>query len=62
MLKLNNLELALCMTFKFYKSVVETLKLKVRKFLGLIPRFLGVTADKLLGVFLPRGRIYSKFS
>ena len=55
--KFNNLELALCMALRFYKSVVKRLKLKVRKFWGLIPTFVRVTAEKLVG-----GWIYSKLS
>ena len=34
-----NLRLALSMTLKFYASVAKELKLKVRKFWGLIPAF-----------------------
>ena len=45
--KLNNLWLALGMTLKFYSSVIERLKLKVRKFWGPIP--LLVTGEKLVG-------------
>ena len=53
--KFNNLELALSLALKFYKSVVKRLKLKVKKYWGLIP--VGVTAEKLV-----RGRIYLKLS
>ena len=42
--KFNNLRIALGMTFTFYTSVAKRLKLKLRKFLGLIiPTFLEVT-------------------
>ena len=42
------------MTLRFYTSVVKELKVKVRKFLGLIPTFLGVTEEKLVEeAFLP---------
>ena len=37
--KFNNLRLAQVTNLKFYTSVVKGLKLKVRKFLGLIPTF-----------------------
>ena len=47
--KLNNLELALCITLKFYTSMAKELKLKVRKFSGKIPRFVEVTEKKLVG-------------
>ena len=33
---------------KFYTSVAKGLKLKVRKFLGLIPMFVEVTGEKLV--------------
>ena len=46
-LKFNNLELALGTNLKFYTSVAKGLKLKVRKFLGLIPMFVEVTGEKL---------------
>ena len=54
--KFNNLGLALGTNLKFYTSVAKGLKLKVRKFLGLIPTFLEVTGEKLVGggdPFLP---------
>ena len=47
--KFNNLGLALGTNLKFYTSVAKGLKLKVRKFLGLIPTFLEVTGEKLVG-------------
>ena len=47
--KFNNLGLALGTILKFYKSVAKRLKLKVRKFLGLIPTFVEVTGEKLVG-------------
>ena len=34
---------------KFYKSVTKGLKLKVRKFWGLVPAFVEVTKGKLVG-------------
>ena len=41
------------MAFKFYTSVAEKLKLKVRKFWGLIPMFVEVTRGKVIdGAFL----------
>ena len=36
------------MALKFYTSVAEVLKVKVRKFLGLISRFVEVTGEKLV--------------
>ena len=42
------------MALKLYTSVEKRLKLKVRKFLGLIPTFVEVTGEKLLGDLLPR--------
>ena len=47
--KFNNLGLALGMALDFYTSVAKGLKLKVRKFLGLIPTFAKVTEEKLAG-------------
>ena len=46
--KFNNLGLALGMVLKFYTSVAKGLKLKVRKFCGLIPTFVEVTGKNLL--------------
>ena len=37
------------MALKFYTSVAKGLKLKVRKFLGVIPKFVEVTGEKLVG-------------
>ena len=34
------------MALKFYTSVAKGLKLKIRKFWGLIPTFVGVTGEK----------------
>ena len=45
----NNLELALGLNLKFYTSVTKGLKLKVRRFGGLIPTFVEVTGEKLVG-------------
>ena len=42
--------LALGMALKFKASLAKELKLKVRKFLGLIPTFVEVTGEKLVGV------------
>ena len=47
--KLNNLGLALGIVLKFYKSVANGLKLKVRKFWGLVHTFVKVTREKLVG-------------
>ena len=44
--------LALGMTLKFCTSVVKVLKLKVRKFLGLILTSVEVTGEKRIGTFL----------
>ena len=42
------------LTLKFYTSVAKELKLKFRKFWGLIPTFVEVTGEKLVkGTFLP---------
>ena len=46
--KFNNLGLALGTNLKFYTSVAQGLKLKVRKFWGLIPTFTEVTEQKLV--------------
>ena len=40
------------MGLKFYTSVAKGLKLKVRKFCGLISTFVEVTGEKLVGGFL----------
>ena len=45
----NNFGLALGTNLKFYISVTKGLKLKVRKFSGLIPTFVEVTGEKLVG-------------
>ena len=50
--KFNDLGLALGTNLKFYTSVAKGLKLKVRKFWGLIPMFVEVTGEKLVGSFL----------
>ena len=47
--KFNNLGLALCVVSRFYTSVAKWLKLKVRNFRGLVPRFVEVTGEKLIG-------------
>ena len=50
----NNFGLALGTSLKFYTSVTKGLKLKVRTFCGLIPMFVEVTEEKLVGEdFLP---------
>ena len=46
MVQVNNLGLALGAKFKFYTIVTNALKLKVRKFWGLIPTFVEVTREK----------------
>ena len=53
--KFNNLGLAVGTNLKFYTSVAQGLKLKVRKFWELIPTFVEVTGEKLVrgGPFLP---------
>ena len=45
--KFSNLELALGMALKFYTSIAKGLKL-LRKFWGLIPRFVEGTGEKLV--------------
>ena len=45
----NNLGLVLGTNVKFYISVVKGLKLKVKKFLGLILTFVEVTGENLVG-------------
>ena len=50
--KFNNLGLALGKNFKFYISVAEKLKLKVRECWKFVPTFLEVTDEKLTGGFL----------
>ena len=47
--KFNNLGLALATNLKFKTSVAKELKLKVKKFWGLILTFVGVTVEKLVG-------------
>ena len=47
--KFNNLGLALGANLKFYTSMAKGLKLKVRKFWGLIPTFVEVKGEKLVG-------------
>ena len=48
-MKFDNLGLALGTNLKFYTNVAKELKLKVRKFCGLIPMFVEVTGEKLVG-------------
>ena len=48
MVKFNDVGLALGTTLKFYTSVVKRLKLKVRKFWGLIPTFVEVAKKKVV--------------
>ena len=45
--KFNNFGLTVGANLKFYTSVAKGLKLKVRKFLGLNPTFVGITEQKL---------------
>ena len=47
--KLNNLELAQGMVLTFYKNATKGVKVKVRKCWGLIPKFVEVTREKLVG-------------
>ena len=47
--KFNNLGLALCTNLKLYTSVAKGLKQKVRKSWGLVPTFVEVTGEKLVG-------------
>ena len=47
--KFNNFGLALDTNLKFYNSMAKGLKLKIRKFWGLIPMFVEVTGEKLVG-------------
>ena len=51
--KFNNLRIALGMAFKFYTSVAKELKLKVKKFWGIIRTFVEVTWEKLVQGFPP---------
>ena len=44
--------MALDMTLKFYASVAKELKLKVRRFWGLISTFAEVAGEKLVGGLL----------
>ena len=53
-MKFNNLGLALGMVLKICSNVANRLKLKVRKFYGLIIEFAEVSEEKLVGgAFLP---------
>ena len=45
----DNLELWIDMALKFYTTVRKGLKLKVRKFFGLIPTIVGNTVEKMAG-------------
>ena len=47
--KFNNLGLTLGTNLKFYNSLLKGLKLKVRKSWSLIPTFVEVTGEKLVG-------------
>ena len=47
--KFNNLGLTLGTNLRFYTSVAKGLKLQVRKFWRLIPTFVEVTGEKLVG-------------
>ena len=47
----NNLGLVLDTNLTFYSSVEKGLKLKVEKYWGLIPTFVEVTEEKLVGWF-----------
>ena len=48
-MKLNNLELAQGIPLTFYKSLAKRVKVKLRKCWGLIPTFVEVTGEKLVG-------------
>ena len=48
--KFNNLGLAIGTDLKFYTSEAKGLKLKVRKFCGLIPTSVEVTGETLVGL------------
>ena len=52
-LKVNNFGLGLVIALKLYTSVTKGLKLNVRKFWGVIPTFLEVAGEKLVGGFPP---------
>ena len=57
--KFNNFGLALDANLKFSASLLKGLKLKVRKFWGLIPTFVEVKGEKLVGgTFLPPPILY----
>ena len=60
--KFNNSGMALSTNLKFCTSVGEGLKLKVRKFWGLIPTFVEVAGEKLVGggAFLPPSTILNR--
>ena len=60
--KFNNLRLAPGTNLKFYASVAKVLKLKVRRFLGLVPTFAVVTGKKLLGGGGEGGSIFAHHS
>ena len=47
--KFNNIGLAISIILKFFTSVLKWLKLKVRRFGVLIPAFLEVKVEKLVG-------------
>ena len=47
--KFNNWGLTLGMALKFHTSVKKGLKLKVRQFLRLVPTFVEVTGEKMVG-------------
>ena len=52
--KFNNLGLALGTNLKFYNSVTKVLKVKVRKYWGVITTFVEITGKKLVGdLFAP---------
>ena len=59
------MRLKLAMAFKFATSLTKELKLKFRKFSGLIPTFEKITGGKLIsGAFLPSSNppFHSTFS
>ena len=58
----NNLRLALGMILKFYTSVSKGLILTVRKFCGLIPTFVEVTGERLVGGLFAPPPILNRFN
>ena len=59
-IKVKHLGLALGMALTSYASVAKGLKLKVKKCWGLIPTFVEVTGEKLVGGFLRHSPIQNR--